>query len=34
MICGHNIKDKAVIRLNTEKYLYMTLKLLAPIHYV
>jgi hypothetical protein len=27
-------KDKTVIRLNAEKYIYLTLKLLAPIYYV
>jgi hypothetical protein len=31
---GNNNKDKGVIRLNAEKHLYLTLKLLAPIHYV
>jgi hypothetical protein len=30
----HNNKDKAIIRLNVEKHLYLTLKLLAPIYYV
>jgi hypothetical protein len=30
----HNNKDKAVIRLNVEKHLYMTHKLLAPTYRV
>jgi hypothetical protein len=30
----NNNKDKAVIRLNAEKHLYLTHQLLAPIYYV
>jgi hypothetical protein len=30
----YNDKDNAVVRLNAEKHLYMTLKLLSPIQYV
>jgi hypothetical protein len=31
---GNNNKEKAIIRLNAEKHLYLAHQLLAPIHYV